>query len=89
MRFSNLYDKKYLVKCLVWFGVAFGLMRATSGVGFAIVIPMVWYCVLARKTEALLFWLLVAICALIVNPHLVPKGGAFGWIQRGLMLFLG
>ena len=89
MKFSNLYDKKYLVKCLVCLGVVFGLMKATGGVGFAIVIPMVWYCVLARKTEALLFWLLVAICALIVNPHLVPKGGVFGWMQRGLMLVLG
>lgn len=87
--FSDLYDKKYLFKCLLWFGIVFGLMRATGGTGFAIVIPMVLYCVLARKTEALLFWLLVAICALIVNPYIVPKGGTFGWIQRGLMLFLG
>ena len=87
--FSDLYDKKYLFKCLLWFGIVFGLMRATGGTGFAIVIPMVLYCALARKTEALLFWLLVAICALIVNPYIVPKGGLFGWMQRGLMLFLG
>ena len=64
-------------------------MRATGGAGFAVVIPMVLYCALARKSEALLFWLLVAICAIIVNPHLVPKGGGFAWMQRGLMLFLG
>ena len=87
--FSDLYDKKYLFKCLLWFGIVFGLMRATGGAGFAIVIPMVLYCLLARKTEALLFWLLVAICGLIVNPYIVPKGGGFGWMQRGLMLFLG
>lgn len=87
--FSDLYDKKYLFKCLLWLGIVFGLMRVTGGAGFAIVIPMALYCVLARKTEALLFWILVAICALVVNPHIVMKGGGFGWMQRGLMLFLG
>lgn len=87
--FSDLYDKKYLFKCLFWLGVTFGLMRVTGGAGFAIVIPMVFYSFLARKTESLLFWLLVAVCSLIVNPHLVSKGGGFAWMQRGLMLFLG
>ena len=87
--FSDLYDKKYLFKCLLWLGIVFGLMRATGGAGFAIVIPMVFYSVLARRTEALLFWLLVAVCTLVVNPHLVPKGGGFGWMQRGVMLALG
>lgn len=89
MMFSDLYDKAYLFKCLFGFGIVFGLMRVTGGAGFAIVIPMVLYCVLSRKTEALLFWLLVSICALIVNPYIVPKGGGFGWMQRGLMIFLG
>ena len=87
--FSELYDKKYLFKCLFGLGITFGLMRATGGVGFAIVIPFVFYSVLARKTESLLFWLLVAVCSLIVNNHIVLKGGAFAWMQRGLMLFLG
>ena len=87
--FSSLYDRKYLLKCLFWLGATFGLMRITGGAGFAIVIPMVFYSVLARRTESLLFWLLVAVCSLIVNPHLVMKGGGFGWMQRGLMLFLG
>ena len=89
MRFSDLYDKKYLLKCLLWFGIVFGLMRVTGGAGFVIVIPMVFYCALARKSEALLFWLLVSCCALIINPHLVPKGSAFGWMQRFMMVFLG
>ena len=87
--FSDLYDKKYLFKCLIWLGIVFGLMRATGGAGFAIVIPMVMYCALASRPESLLFWLLVAVCSLIINPHLVPKGGGFALMQRGLMLFLG
>ena len=87
--FSNLYDKQYLLACLVWLGIVFGLMRVTNGAGFAIVIPIVLYCTLSRKVEALLFWLLVSVCCIIVNPHLVPKGMGFAWMQRGLMLFLG
>ena len=86
---SDLYDKKYLFKCLFWLGATFGLMRVTGGAGFAIVIPMVFYAFLARKTESLLFWFLVAVCAIIVNPHIVPKGGGFAWMQRGLMVFIG
>ena len=87
--FSEFYDRKFLFKCLVWFGITFGLMKATGGAGFAIVIPMVFYALIARKTETLLFWLLVAVCALIINPNLVSKGGGFAWMQRGLMLVLG
>ena len=87
--FSDLYDKKYLFKCLLWLGIVFGLMRVTGGAGFAIVIPIVLYCALARRTEALLFWMLVAVCSIIINPHIVMKGGGYAWMQRGLMLFLG
>lgn len=89
MSLSEQYDKKYLFKCLLWIGIVLGLMRATGGSGFAIVIPFVLYCALARKTEALFFWLLVAVCTLVVNPHLVPKGGGFSLMQRSVMLFLG
>ena len=89
MSLSEQYDKKHLFKCLLWICIVLGLMRATGGAGFAIVIPFVLYSALARKTEALFFWLLVAVCTLVVNPHLVPKGGAFSLMQRGVMLFLG
>ena len=87
--FSDLYDRKYLYKCLMWLGITFGLMKVTGGAGFAIVIPMVFYALIARKTETLLFWLLVAVSALIINPNLVAKGGGFAWMQRGLMVALG
>ena len=87
--FSDLYDKKYFSKCLMWSGIVFGLMNITGGAGFAVVIPIVLYCILARNTEALLFWLLVAICSVIANPNLVPKGGGYAWMQRGLLVFLG
>ena len=89
MSFSNLYDRKHIFKCLLWIGAVFGLMRVTGGSGYAIVIPMVFYCAMARKTESLFFWLLVSVCTLVSNPHIVLKGGGFAWMQRGVMLFLG
>ncbi len=89
MKFSEIYDKKYLFKCLLWIGVVFGLMRVTGGAGFAIVIPMVLYSALARKTESLLFWLLVSVSTLVANPYIVYKGGGFAYMQRGVMVFLG
>ena len=89
MSFSELYNRKYLFKCLLWFGIVFGLMRVTGGAGFAIAIPIVFYCTLAHRVEALFFWLLVAVCALIVNPYIVPKGGIFALEQRGFMVLLG
>ena len=87
--FSNLYDKKYLFRCLALLGIVFGLMRVTGGAGFVIVIPMIVYSVLARKTESLLFWLLVAVCTIIINPYIIMKGGGFAWMQRGVMVLLG
>ena len=89
MMLSEMYDKKYLFKCLLWIGVVFGLMRATGGAGFAIVIPMLFYSALARKTESLLFWMLVAVSTLVANPYVVYKGGGFAYMQRGVMVFLG
>lgn len=87
--FSHLYDRKYLVQCLVWIAVVFGLMKATGGAGFVIAVPMVFYSLLARKTESLFFWLLLSVCAIIVNPHVVPKGSIFGLTQRILMVSMG
>lgn len=87
--FSDLYDKKYLFQCLLWFGIVFGLMWVTNGAGFALVIPMILWCVLAKKLDGLLFWLLLAVCSVIINPHIVMKAGGFPWMQRGVMLFLG
>ena len=86
---SNLYDKKYLLKCLMWMGIVFGLMKVTGGAGFVVVVPMVFFGLLSRKPEYLLFWLLLAICTIIINPNLIPKGSSFAWIQRGLMVSLG
>ncbi|MBQ3344255.1 MAG: hypothetical protein IJG84_20320 [Kiritimatiellae bacterium] len=64
-------------------------MKVTGGAGFAIVVLMVLYSTLSQKTEAMFFWLLVSVVAIIVNPQLIPKGGGFSLMQRGLMVFLG
>lgn len=73
----------------MWIAVTFGLMKATGGAGFIIVVPMVLYALMTRKTESLFFWLLVSVCAIIVNPYVIPKGSIFGMTQRVLMLVLG
>ena len=87
--FSHLYDRKYLVRCLVSFALVFGLMNVTKGAGFAVAALFVFYGLMNRKTEMLFFWLLVAICAIIINPNVVVKGSIFAWTQRGLMVALG
>ena len=87
--FSHLYDRKYLFKCLLSMAFLFGLMKATGGSGFVIVIPMVFYGLLSRKTESLFFWLLMSVCAIIANGYVIPKNAVFAWSQRGLMLSLG
>lgn len=87
--FSNLYDRKYLFRCLLSMALVFGLMKMTGGAGFVVVVPLVYYGLIVRKTEALFFWLVIAICAIIVNPYVVPKGTVFAWTQRILMVTLG
>ena len=89
MSLSPLYDRKHLVKSLLWICIVLGLMKVTGGAGFAIVVLMVLYSTLSQKTEAMFFWLLVSVVAIIVNPQLIPKGGGFSLMQRGLMVFLG
>ena len=87
--FSDLYDRKYLVQCLLSFALVFGLMKGTGGAGFGVAALFVIYGLLNRKLELLFFWLLVAICAIIINPNVVTKGGIFALEQRGLMVSLG
>lgn len=87
--FSLLYDRKYLFKCILSMAFLFGLMKVTGGSGFVIVVPIVLWALLAHKTETLFFWLLMAVCAIIVNGYVIPKNAVFAWTQRSLMLGLG
>ena len=67
----------------------FGLMKVTNGSGFVVVIPIVIWGLIARKTESLFFWLLMSVCAIIANGYIIPKNAVFAWSQRSLMLGLG
>ena len=87
--FSDLYDRKYLMRCLFFIAFVFGLMKVTGGAGFVIVVPVVFCALMARKTEILFLGLLVSICAVVVNHHVITKGAVFAWTQRGLMVGLG
>lgn len=87
--FSDLYDRKYLILCLIQFGLLIAAMRVTSGAAFVAVVPLIFFGLVTKKTEMLFFWLLAAVCLVIGNVHIVTKGPVFAWTQRGLMLGLG
>ena len=87
--FSTLYDRKYLFKCLFSMAFVFGLMKVTNGSGYLVVIPLTLGALISRRTESLFFWLLISVCAIIVNGYVIPKNAVFAWSQRGLMLGLG
>lgn len=89
MTINSPYDIKYTFKCLAWFLIVMTAMKFTEGAGFLIVVFMALFGLAARKTEQLLFWLLVATCMICVNNNFTSKGAAFAYSQRGLMVVLG
>lgn len=83
-----VYDKKYLIKCLIGIFAMVALMYLTKGSGFIIMVPLLLWASFVNKPETLLFLLLMSIAMLVGNGNLMPKNAVFGFSQRISMMLL-
>lgn len=64
-------------------------MKVSSGALFVAFVPVIMASMFQKKTEKLLFWLLLSISVVIINYHIAPKGSLFALTQRVLMVTIG
>ena len=86
---KNMYDWKYIRRCLAFILCFCVAMRLIGGDAFAIFPVLLFYAYLHRKYERVLFYVLFGALALSLNGALVPKGGVFSIVHRGSYFLLG
>ena len=86
---NSSFDKKTFWQSL-WglFAVAV-LMKFTGGAGFVAVAFCALLAMLKGDVKLMLYWLIVANCALMGNSWFFPKGLVFGLTHRALMVLIG
>lgn len=89
MKFDAVYDKKLLMQGLFGLGLLCLAMKATGGVGFLLIFPLVLMGFSKNKT-GLLFWCILATTVLtMTNPNIAPKDSTFSIANRLIYLLVG
>lgn len=82
------YDKKSLIRYVAIFAIIILMMKFTSGIGFAVMIPLVLIALSTGRNEDLLFYLMVTGTVVVGNTFFFPKSSTFFLIQRGIIAVL-
>ena len=85
----SAYDKKTFWLSLWGLLFVVALMKPTGGAGFVVVAFFVVLAMLRGDIRPMLYWLLIANCALLGNSWFFPKDIVFAISHRGLMVVLG
>ncbi len=89
MKSDAVYDKKLLMQGLFGLGLLCLAMKATGGVGFLLIFPLVLMGFSKNKT-GLLFWCILATTVLtMTNPNIAPKDSTFSIANRLIYLLVG
>ena len=83
------YDKKTFWRSLWGLLFVIALMKPTGGAGFVVVAFFVVLAMLRGDIKLMLYWLLIANCALLGNSWFFPKDIVFAISHRCLMVVLG
>ncbi len=84
-----IYDKKTFWKSLLAIFITVGLMFATGGAGYVLVVPIMLFAFIQKKPESVLFWTAVSMTVMIGNYRLIPKDWAFMVAYRGVLVLFG
>lgn len=88
MQTNTVYDKKWLIWCTVGLVAMSAAMKASGGIAFALIFPMILVGFSKHRTEFLLYCLLMTIAITMSNDKLVPKGLSFGLMARAVHVIL-
>lgn len=89
MKLNDVYDKKVLMQGLFGLLLLVVAMKATGGVGFLLIFPLVLMG-FSKNNTGLLFWCILATTVLtMTNPNIAPKGSIFAVANRLTYLLVG
>lgn len=90
MRQTNtVYDKKWLIWCLIGIVAMCGAMKATGGIGFVLIFPLILAAFGKNRPELMLYSLLMTAIITMTNSFFAPKGMVFSVVARVVYLLVG
>lgn len=89
MQTNTVYDKKWLVWCLIGIVAMCGAMKATGGVGFVLIFPLVLFGFCKSRPELLFYSILMTAMITVTNGAIAPKGALFPIMARLVYLLVG
>ena len=89
MQTNAVYDKRWLVWCLVGIVAMCAAMKVTGGAGFVLVFPLILMAFGKNRPELMLYCLLLTAVITMTNNFFAPKGMVFSLAARGVYLLVG
>lgn len=86
---EEFYSRKLIIKYLWVFVLISFAMKFTSGIAFAVIIPIALVALFRRDALLLFYVILLSTTSLVANGWLVPKGLVYAILQRGVMVLVG
>lgn len=86
---NAVYDKKWLIWCLIGLVVMCGAMKATGGVGFLLIVPLILAAFGKNRPELMLYCLLMTAMLTVTNDFFAPKGMLFSVAARLVYIVVG
>ena len=85
----GMYDKNAIIKYVVGLFMVAMAMYLTGGSGFALIIPIMLYALIAGNVEIMLYTVLICVAMISGNNTLMPKNMVFALCQRSALVILG
>lgn len=86
---NAVYDKKWLIGCLIGLVVMCAAMKATGGAGFVLIFPLILMAFGKNRPELLLYGILMTAVLTVTNPFIAPKDIVFSIAARSVFLLVG
>jgi len=83
--FDCAYDKKRLLKCLIFLVFMAVAMKVTSGNGILVIVPFVIIALSRNDMPSLFFYVMVLISMTMGNSTLMPKSALFAISERAIL----
>lgn len=85
---NAVYDKKWLIWCLIGLVAMCGAMKATGGAGFVLILPLILVGFGKNRPELLLYSILMTAVLTVTNSAVAPKDIVFSIAARSVFLLI-
>lgn len=89
MQETVIYDKKWLVWCLVGIVAMCVVMKATGGAGFVLIFPLILTAFGKDRAELMLYCLVMTAVVTVLNAAIAPKDVVFSLSARAVYFLVG